>query len=90
MIDGRHGTDPLQIRGDLERRYPDVFTPSALAALAALAPLDAERVAVMASRQGRRAGRARNRQGIGFLDPARTIPGTGIGVGDAREGKPMP
>ena len=87
MIDGRHGTGPLQIRGDLERRYPDVLTPDALAALVALARFDAQRVALMAARLERRARRARDRQGIGFLDPDQAIPGTDIGVRDAREGR---
>ena len=33
----------IEIRGQLEKAYPDVFTREALAALAALAPLDRER-----------------------------------------------
>ena len=87
MVDGQHGTETLQIRGDLERRYPDVLTPDALAALAALACFDAQRVALMAARLERRARRARDRQGIDFLDPDQAIPGTDIGVRDAREGR---
>jgi len=44
MIDRRPG-DPqgLQIRGDYERSYRDVYTPEALAALATLAPLNEPR-----------------------------------------------
>ena len=33
----------LEIRPNVEARYPDVFTPEALAALDALAPFDADR-----------------------------------------------
>jgi malate synthase len=77
----------LQIRGNLERRYPDVLTPQALAALAALAPLEAERRELMAARIRRRAARARDGQRITFLDPGATIGGTTLRVQDARDGK---
>jgi malate synthase len=77
----------LQIRGNLEREYADVYTPQALAALAALAPLDLARRELMAARIRRRATRARERQRIGFLDAASTIGGTGLTVADARAGK---
>jgi malate synthase len=76
----------LVIRGNLESAYPDVFTPEALAALEALAPLDADRKAVMAARIERRAARARNKQRIRFLDPQATIARTKIKVQDARDG----
>ena len=49
----------LEIRGNLKSAYPDVFTPEAVAALAA--------------RIERRAARARNKQRIAFLDPQATI-----------------
>jgi malate synthase len=78
---------PLQIRGTLETSYVDVFTPEALSALAALAPLDAERKRVMKARIARRAARVRNRQRMAFLDPQSVIPRTQIKVQDAREGK---
>jgi malate synthase len=78
---------PLQIRGALETSYPDVLTSEALSALAALAPLDAERKAVMKARIARRAARVRDRQRITFLDPQSVIPRTQIKVQDAREGK---
>ena len=78
---------PLEIRGTLETSYPDVFTPEALSALAALAPLDADRKAVMKARIARRAARVRDRQRIAFLDPQSVIPRTQIKVQDAREGK---
>ncbi len=76
----------LEIRGDLERSYPDVLTPEALAALAALAPLDGERRALMAERIRRRAARAAEGRRIAFLDLDSTIPGTEIKVSDARAG----
>lgn len=76
----------LEIRGNLESSYADIFTPEALAALEALAGLDADRQAVMAARIQRRAARARNRQRIAFLDPQATIARTKIKVQDARAG----
>jgi malate synthase len=83
----KNDSHALQIRAGLERSYPDIYTPAALEALEALAPLDELRRALMAARIERRAARARDRQRIGFLDPASTIPGTDIKVIDAREGK---
>ena len=76
----------LEIRGSLENAYADVFTPEAVAALEALAGLDAERKAVMAARIDRRAARARNKQRIAFLDPQDTIARTKIKIQDARAG----
>src|SRR5438876_6784265 len=76
----------LEIRGNLENAYADVFTPEAVAALEALAGLDADRKAVMAARIERRAARARNKQRIAFLDPQATIARTTIKVQDARDG----
>src|ERR671936_318018 len=76
----------LEIRGNLDSAYADVFTPEAVAALEALAGLDADRKAVMAARIERRAGRARNKQRIAFLDPQATIARTRIKVQDARAG----
>src|SRR5262249_26450634 len=76
----------LEIRRNLESAYADVFTPEAVAALEALAGLDADRKAVMAARIERRAARARNQQRIGFLDPQATIARTKIKVQDARAG----
>jgi malate synthase len=77
---------PIEIRGTLETSYPDVLTPEALSALAALAPLDAERKAVMKARIARRAARVRDRQRVAFLDPQSVIARTQIKVQDAREG----
>src|SRR5215468_11778087 len=76
----------LEIRGNLENAYADVYTPQAVAALEALAGLDADRKAVMAARIARRAARARNKQRIAFLDPKATIARTRIKVQDARDG----
>jgi len=78
---------PFEIRGTLESSYPDVFTPEALAALTALAPLDADRKAIMKARIARRAARQRDRKRIAFLDPQSVIPRTQITVQDARDGK---
>ncbi len=76
----------LEIRGNLQSAYPDVYTSEALAALEALAPLDADRKALMAARIARRAARARNRERIAFLDPQATLARTRIKVEDARAG----
>jgi malate synthase len=76
----------LEIRDNLESAYPDVFTPEAIAALEALAGLDADRKAIMKARIDRRAARARNKQRIAFLDPQATIARTNIRVQDARGG----
>ena len=77
----------LEIRGSLEASYSDVLTPEALSALAAVAPLDADRKVVMKARIARRAARVRDRQRIAFLDPQSVIPRTQIKVQDARDGK---
>src|SRR5438477_4705021 len=76
----------LEIRGNLESEYPDVFTTEAVAALEALAGLDADRKAVMAARIERRAARAQNKQRIAFLDSQAAIARTTIKVQDARAG----
>src|SRR4051812_46502342 len=76
----------IEIRGDLQRTYADVFTADALAALAELAQLDADRKALMADRIARRTERARQRRRIEFLDPDAVIPRTQITVRDARSG----
>jgi malate synthase len=78
--------ETFQIRANLESAYPDVFTKDVLAALAALAPLDADRKAVMAARLRRRAARAQKRERIAFLPADSYIPRTRITVQDARDG----
>jgi malate synthase len=67
--------------------YQDVFTPEAIAALHALAPLDDDRQAVMAGRIARRTARASNRERIAFLDSSGTIARTTIRIDDARAGR---
>src|SRR4051794_12656537 len=76
----------LEIRGNLQHAYADVYTPEVVAALEALAGLDADRKALMAARLERRAARARNQERIAFLDPLATIARTRIKVADARAG----
>jgi malate synthase len=55
-----------------------VFTADVQAALNALAPLDADRKAVMAGRIARRRSRSEKKQRIAFLDPQSLIPRTKI------------
>ena len=52
------GTSALEIRKGVERDYADIFTPEAMAALAALAKFNSERIALMEARIRRRAARA--------------------------------
>ena len=67
--------------------YADVWTREARALVAALAPLDERRAALMRSRSERRAERAREGLSIGFLDAASRIAGTALTVADARAGR---
>jgi len=76
----------LVIRANQEAEYPDVFTPEAKRALAAVAHLDARRKELMDARIQRRRRRRENQERIGFLDPDSVIGGTDITVRDAREG----
>jgi malate synthase len=76
----------LEIRRHTRAKYPDIFTAKALDALHALAPLDDDRMAVMAGRIARRIARARDGRRIAFLDPSSEIPRTRIRVQDARKG----
>jgi malate synthase len=77
----------IEIRHAAQAAYSDVYTSEAVEALRALAPLDDDRRAVMASRIARRRARAAGRQRIAFLDPQATIARTNIRVQDARDGK---
>ena len=43
----------LEFRAGVEASYPDLFTPATRAALEALAPLDADRKALMTARLAR-------------------------------------
>jgi malate synthase len=67
--------------------YPDVYTPEAVAALEALAPLDERRRELTAQRIALRAERARDRRPIEFLPGSAVIDGTSITVADARAGR---
>ena len=78
---------PLRLRDGLLGSYPDVLTPPALEAIAALAPFDADRRALMRARIERRARRQRERERISFLPSDATIGRTGLTVSDARAGR---
>lgn len=78
-------TPRLEFRSTTDA-YPDLFTPAALAALEALAPLDDDRRQLMAARIERRGRRLAERRRIDFLPPESLIPRTGIRVQDARDG----
>jgi malate synthase len=77
----------LRLRPGLRDSYPDVLTPAALEAIAALAPYDADRRALMQSRTDRRKRRQREHEPISFLPPDSTIGRTSIRVSDARAGR---
>jgi malate synthase len=77
----------LEIRADLGRDYADVYTPAALEALQALAPLNRDRLDLMRRRLERRRERALEHRPIEFLDPDAAIGRTSIQVADAREGR---
>lgn len=79
--------ETLEYRTGVGDRYPDLFTPEAMAALEALAPLNRDRLDVLHRRMHRRAQRARVGQPIDFLDPDALIPRTHIRVADARAGR---
>lgn len=78
--------DALEFRAGVLDSYDDVLTPRALDVLAALAPLDADRRALMQARLDRRRGRAERSERIRFLDPDSKIGRTNILVSDARAG----
>jgi malate synthase len=75
----------LQIRGNLQQAYPDVFGSEAVETLNALAPFDRDCKAIMAARIERRAARAREHQPIDFLPAGDFIPRTRMKVQDARD-----
>ena len=77
----------IRIRDALASAYSDVYTPKALAAMAALAPFNADQKALMNKRMAWRTERAQNRQPIAFLEANGTIPGSDIAVADARAGR---
>jgi malate synthase len=77
----------LRFRRGVLDSYRDVFTPEALDAIAVLAPLDADRRALMQARIDRRERRRREQEPITFLPPDATIGRTSIRVSDARAGQ---
>src|ERR1043165_5294445 len=77
----------LQIRGNLTKTYDDVLTAEVLDAINALAPLDADRRALMQARLDRRSGRRQRRERIAFLNPNDVIGRTSIRVQDGRDGR---
>ena len=77
---------PITIRSSALNEYPDIYTAEAVAALEALAPLDARRDELMKARIARRADRAAKGQRIDFLPEDAIIEGTDITVADARAG----
>src|SRR6185369_8299436 len=60
------GTRMLQVRGNLTQAYDDVLTAPVVAVLNELAPLDADRRAIMQSRLERRDRRRQRRERIAF------------------------
>jgi malate synthase len=76
----------IEIRATARSGYPDIFTKDTIDALQVLAPLDADRRAVMDGRIRRRTARAAAGERIAFLDPGSLIPRTRIRVQDARDG----
>lgn len=79
--------ESIIIRDNLSQKYQDVYTDEALAALEVLSPFNAEIKKLMDIRMKRREERSRKMKRIDFLDPSTNIPGTSIGVEDARNGK---
>jgi malate synthase len=77
----------LRLRTGMADGYPDVLTPAALEAVAALAPFDVKRRQLMRARIERRLRRQREREPIAFLPADATIGGTNIRVSDARAGR---
>lgn len=77
----------LQIRDNLAQEYADIYTPSALAALAFMAQFNSEQQQLMSRRNQRRAARISEQRPLTFLDADAVIAGTTIKVQDAREGR---
>ncbi len=80
-------TSPITIRPAALAEYPDIYTAEAVAALEALAPLDARRDELMKARIDRRRERAAQGRRIEFLPEDSLIDGTDITVADARAGR---
>lgn len=80
-------TSAIRIPDELRSAYSDVYTDEAVAALEALAPMDARREELMKARIDRRAERAKDGERIDFLPEGAVIEGTDITVADARAGR---
>ena len=78
---------PIMISRAALDRYPDVYTPEALATLETLASLDGRRLELMHSRMDRRRRRAARGEHLSFLPETAVIDGTTIPVADARAGR---
>ncbi len=76
----------LNIRGNLQETYGDIYTEEALSALSSLAHFNSEIEEVMTSRIKRRATRQQHKTRISFLDDEGVIPRTNIKIKDARKG----
>lgn len=77
---------PIEFRSGVQQAYEDVYTPSALDAISALAEFNADRRLLMTARMQRRLDRAREKRPIDFLDADSLIGRTEIRVQDARDG----
>ena len=77
----------INIRGDLQTIYNDVYTPEVLSALSLLARFNREVKEVMSLRIKRRTERYQQKKRIGFLNENSFIPRTNLKVKDARDGK---
>ena len=77
----------IELRRGVESAYPDVITTEVLATLNALAPLDAQRTALMARRLACRAARIAGRETLDFLPPEASIGGTSLTAQQARDGQ---
>ena len=77
----------VEFRQGLLAAYPDVYTPAARTALAALAPLNDDRRRIMAERLARRRERGLHGRRLAFCEPDALIPRTDLRVSDVREGR---
>lgn len=77
----------LNINGNLQEIYADVYTDEALLAISSLAHFNKDIKEAMAHRITRREKRKEENRRICFLDPQSFIPRTKIKVQDARDGK---
>ncbi len=76
----------MNISQEKLKAYPDVYTPSVLGTLDALAWLNAEQKNLMGKRNQRRAERVKGKMNIGFLSVSETIGDDKLQVSAIREG----